>query len=385
MLLLILGNLNRARFDCVAVCPTHGGLSEKIANLNVAQQPIDELKARFAVRPDLILRYLWSFLRTMLEFRRIVARQNPDLIHANSTRAGLVATAATIGLRARVVWHLHDVLPAHPLSAVIRLFAVCFRRASMIAVSNAVAAAFLGRGLPARWFRIATVHNAIEIARFARDENAAAELRRELNLDSDAIVFGIAGQITRRKGQLELIRAFAEAVKTVPNTVLLVVGAAIFNRDDEYRKLLVETARALGVADKVIFTGKRADIARVFSALDVLVLNSHNEPFGLVLIEAMAVETAVLAAAVDGVPEIVTHNRTGWLVPPRDEAALTAALIELSCNPELRRRLGEEGSRHARSVFAAEKYIAAIENYYNGLLPAKIAPVNRALESRRVN
>lgn len=369
VLLLILSRLDRAKFESLVVCPSSGELRPKIEELNVTCQPINELRARFTSRPDLLLRYLASFVQTLLDFRKIVRREQPALIHANSTRAGLVATAATFGMRRTpVVWHLHDVLPAHPVSTMIRLFAACFaRRVSLLAVSRAVETAFRGR-VPAGWLNVAVIHNAIDTNRFVRDQTGADKLRAELNLSRDAAVFGIAGQLTPRKGQLELIYAFAEAARAMPNAVLLVVGASIFNRDDEYRKELIYAAKLCGIESKVRFLGKRSDMATVFSALDVLVLNSHNEPFGLVLVEAMAVGIPVLATAVDGVSEIVEHDKTGWLVTAQDQTALSNALIALGRQPELRRRLAESGREHAQINFRAEKYIVAVEEYFNSLL-----------------
>lgn len=367
VLLLILSRLDRTRFECLVVCPSSGGLRREAGRRDIEHKPINDVQARFTARPDLLVRYLVSLVRTMLNFRKLIGRERPALIHANSTRAGLVATAATVGTKMRVIWHLHDVLPRHPVSTLIRCFALLFRRRiELLAVSRAVGVAFRGR-IPEGRLNITVIHNAIDTGRFVRDESAADKLRAKLNLSRFTTVFGIAGQLTPRKGQLELIYAFAEAVRSMPNSALLIIGDAIFNRDDDYRKELIYAAKLCGIEDKVIFLGPRKDIPTIFGALDVLVLNSHNEPFGLVLIEAMAVGTAVVATEVDGVPEIVEHDETGWLVAAGDQAALVDALLTLHRRPDLRNRLAESGREHARANFRASDYISAVEKYFGGL------------------
>ena len=107
-----------------------------------------------------------------------------------------------------------------------------------------------------------------------------------------------------------LLRCNAE----FPGMVLLIVGAPLFNRDHEYLKLLKRTAAELGIAPKVRILGARSDIDAIMQALDVLVVNSRVEPFGLVILEAMASDTPVIATAVDGIPEYTTTRK--WLSCP---------------------------------------------------------------------
>ena len=91
-------------------------------------------------------------------------------------------------------------------------------------------------------------------------------------------------------------------------------------------------SRLLGIENRVHFTGELCDVSGVLQASDLLVLNSRDEPFGLVLIEAMACGTPVLATRVGGIPEIVTDSENGWLIESGDPAALASTLLELSRN-----------------------------------------------------
>jgi glycosyltransferase involved in cell wall biosynthesis len=364
LLLMILARLDRDVVEPVVVCPGQDSLAEMVSDLGVPLEIVGALEARFTWQVNHLARYCKSFFGVIRQFRRKVITIEPDLIHANSIRAGLAATAATSGLGTRVVWHLHDMLPRHPLSTLIRVFALLSSRTRMIAVSEAVARNFRGRFSGLLKNRVSVILNAIDLEKFQPDQTARRVIRRELRLRETDPLVGIVGQLTPRKGQLELLRAFGEALPEMPHTVLLLAGAPLFNRDHEYLKTLERTALELGIRDRVRMLGARNDIETIMQALDVLVVNSNVEPFGLVILEAMACGTPVLAAAVDGIPEIIEHDRNGWLVPPQDEGALAEAIIHLSRQPELRARLTEQGKQHVAAHFSAERFLTELQAYY---------------------
>jgi glycosyltransferase involved in cell wall biosynthesis len=363
MLLMILSRLNQVSFDPLVICPEPGPLMSMVTSLGVPVENIPGLEARFTWRVDRLLRYLESFFLVIGQLRRRVIRIKPDLIHANSIRAGLVATAATLGLGTRVVWHLHDLLPRHPLSTGVRVFAFLCGRTRMIAVSRAVAKNFRG-AVSGLKDRTTIILNAIDPERFRPDEIARQQVRDELHLGECHPVVGIVGQLTPRKGQLELIRAFAKVVEASPKAMLLVIGAPLFNRDHEYEQLLKETSRGLGISGQVRLLGARNDVAAVMQALDLLVVNSAAEPFGLVALEAMTAGTPVLAAARDGLIEIIEHGVDGWLVAPGDENGLAAAILELSRRPELCASLAAAGKKKVAARFLVDRYMVELESFY---------------------
>ena len=360
---MILARLDRDSFDPVVVCPEQESLSKLVSDLRVPLETVAGLEARFTWRGDYLVRYLKSFYQVISQVRRKAIGIKPDLIHANSIRSGLVATAATVGLGTRVVWHLHDLLPRHPLSTLIRAFAVLSGRTRMIAVSQAVAANFRGAFFPLRK-RVSVILNAIDLDKFQPAPNAKQEKRDELQLSNAEPLIGIVGQITPRKGQLELLRAFAQALGDLPGAVLLIVGAPLFNRDPEYLDLLNKFASELGIAQNVRMLGSRSDVAAIMQALDLLVINSSAEPFGLVALEAMACGTPVLANATGGLTEIIEHGKDGWLVPLRDENALAAAMVSLSRQPLLRARLVKEGRKKVAARFSSDRYLTELQTFY---------------------
>ena len=369
VLMMILAGLDRSRFSALLLCPTKGRLTAMATGAHIEVVAVDALAARFTLRPDRLLKYLVSFVRIIRAARSAVVRQTPDMVHANSIRAGLVMSAATVGLGVPVVWHVHDLLPRHLLSTAIRLFALLSRRNLIIAVSHAVASQFRGRLL--RWFPsrvpVTTIHNAVDQERFQPNPECGRETRSGLGIAVDQLLIGTVGQLTPRKGQLELIEAFSKVAREIPTAVLMIVGEPIFNRDEEYAAALRLAARASGLPDRIRFLGSRDDVPGLMRAFDLLIVNSRAEPFGLTVTEAMASETTVLATAVDGIPEIVRHRESGWLVNAGDPSSLCEGMLTLLRNPDLRRQLGRQGRQEALNRFSRQKLLSEIQSFYRRL------------------
>src|SRR5262245_3679509 len=106
VLLTILARLDSAEFERVVICPDDGPLSAMVKEAGAAVESIGEFKARFTWRPDQLLAYSLASFKVIADLRRKIVSLGPDLIHANSIRAGIIATAATAGLKSKVIWHL---------------------------------------------------------------------------------------------------------------------------------------------------------------------------------------------------------------------------------------------------------------------------------------
>lgn len=376
VLLTILGRLDREQYEPVVVCPPSSRMLELADQANVRTRALDQLEARFTWRPDRVVKYLGSFVAVIRNARKIVVEEAPALVHANSIRAGLVMSAATIGVRVPVIWHAHDILPRHPLSTAVRMFAALNSRNRILAVSQAVATRF--RGIALRHFKrrvpISVIHNAVDLDRFRPDPTSRDGIRKELDAFAQQPLVGIVGQLTPRKGQLELIQAFADVARELPNATLLIVGEAIFNRDEEYADHLARTVESLGLSHRVRFLGARDDVPQLIRGLDLLVVNSHEEPFALTVLEGLASGRAVLATAVGGTPEMIRHGANGWLVKSRDKEGLARGIITLLRDPELRARLGEQARRDAINRFSLERFMGEINALYRETLPRGTMP-----------
>ncbi|WP_158748945.1 glycosyltransferase [Acidobacterium sp. S8] len=371
MLLLSLANLPRGSFELILVCPAEGTLRNDAADLGVPVITCNQIRARFTYNPLLFLNYLLSIAGVLYAFRKKVKALSPDIVQANTVRAGIVATVATIGTRVPVIWHSHDILPSHPLTTLIRLLAHSSRRVHIVACSKA--AAYTLRPFTSRGRHVVVIHNGIDMTRFHRSPELRDEKRKELVIVPKSFVIGMVGQVSPRKGQLGLIRAFADVRSTVPEAVLLIIGASLFNKDHEYLQRLEQEVAKLQLGKSVRFLGQRSDVPALIQTMDLFVLNSEVEPFALVLIEAMMLGKAVIATDCGGPAEIVHHRVDGEILPVGDHKALVNTMIRLAMDPSLRERYGEVAIRNVKHIFSKERYIAQWCSQYRKVTSAHLS------------
>jgi glycosyltransferase involved in cell wall biosynthesis len=168
------------------------------------------------------------------------------------------------------------------------------------------------------------------------------------------------------KGQRELIGAVSHLRETHPNLQVMILGADV----PEFRADYEKRAREGGVADRVHFCGYQKDVRPFLREFDLFVHPSYAEPFGLAIVEAMAMRKPVIACNTGGVPEIITHGRDGWLVEPRSTEAVATALTMLLNRPELRQQLGECARETVRARFSPRQQCARVAQRYASLIAA---------------
>jgi L-malate glycosyltransferase len=364
--------LDRSRYEACVLCPSDGELANYVSEEGAPCFEVPQIQARFSRHLSLMCRSIISLLASIVVMRKRVLRSDPDIIHANSPRAGIVATLATIGTGRTVIWHVHDILPDCLVSTAIRMIAFLSPRTRIIGVSNATTKAFCGK-LPFEK-RACTIYNGIDLDKFPLKHPGSSTFRREIGIPHDAFLICALGQICERKGLLELLEAFEQVYSTAPEARLVIVGKAVFAHEEQYRQALVQRVERAGIGDRVHFTGERRDVSAVLQATDLLVLNSHHEPFGLVLVEAMSSGTPVLATRIDGIPEIVTDTENGWLVEPGDTHGLAAKLLQLSRNPIALSKITEAAHRETCPRFSLSRFEGELHALYAELAPPNAQP-----------
>ncbi|MCD6291174.1 MAG: glycosyltransferase family 4 protein [Anaerolineae bacterium] len=210
------------------------------------------------------------------------------------------------------------------------------------------------------------VYNGIDLARFegmvSRDE-----ARRALGIPRDAWVVTALGRLVPWKGQEVFLRTIARLTGRWSNLVGLVVGGEEPYAPG-YRERLQMLAEQLSVARTVRFLGHRKDIPLILAATDVVVhLPVEPEPFGRVVVEAMAARRPIVAAAIGAIPELVRDGIDGLLVPPGDEAGVADALAGLMSDAALRERMGKAGRSRAERDFTVERYARGVMAVYDRL------------------
>jgi glycosyltransferase involved in cell wall biosynthesis len=349
--------------ESLVACPP-GDLSEALREGGIETTAIAGTEASFRLHPLHTPRGLGEIGHSSLQVRRLASRLAPDLVHANTTRASLLALLARRP-RPPVLAHIRDWVPDGRFSRFV--LGVIARRADAV-VANSAYVARQFDGLPLRR-PVRVVHNPVDLERFDPARADGPAVRRQLGIGPEAIVVATVAQLTPWKGQDDAIAALAALPASDRETVLLLVGSAKFAAagaqfdNPAFERRLHELASELGVAERVRFAGERSDIPDILAATDVLLMPSWREAFGRIAIEAMAMEVPVLATEVGGPAEIVRAGVDGLLLPSREPEAWSRALEPLLASAARRRQMGREGRVRARD-FGVEGHVAAFRRLY---------------------
>jgi glycosyltransferase involved in cell wall biosynthesis len=289
-------------------------------------------------------------------------------------RAEVVGARAALAAGTAVVMatvHSSRVRSAEDIATLAALTPVMDR---LIVPSASIVAKVRAEGRGAASFSV--IPNGVDLARFDLPV-AACALRREFGIPREAPLLGVVARLEPEKGHRYLIEAMPAILRGAPETWLVIVGEG--SLDGELRAQAAALPR--GARDRIVFTGRREDVAAITGDVDVAVLPSLREAQGISILEAMARRKPVVASAVGGIPEVLTNGLDGLLVPPADPAALADACIRLACSPELRARMGEAGRATVEARFSLDAMVRQIEEVYDeelvraGALPPERAPV----------
>jgi glycosyltransferase involved in cell wall biosynthesis len=211
--------------------------------------------------------------------------------------------------------------------------------------------------------RVITLYNGIDIVAFGSVAAGAREaVRDELGLPDSAPVLATVAIQREPKGIQHMLEALPAVIAAVPDARYLLIG------DGPHRNRLEEITAAIGLTDRVLFAGSRDDIPRMLSAADLFVLPTLTEALPTVIAEAMAAGLPIVASAVGGIPEMVSHGDTALLVPPADPGALTDAVVRILTNPRQAAAMGRAGRRVAAEQFDVVRQAGILAEEYRHLV-----------------
>jgi len=346
--------------DAHAVLAADGPLAEPLRATG-AEVEVLELAAegrsvrRSEVTPRLPLAAMRATGAYVVTLARRLRALRPDLVHANSLKAGVYGSIAARLAGVPFVWQVHDRISTDSLPApAVRLVRAMLATLPAAVIANSQSTRDTLGKLSRPIVRV--IGNAIPPPpEPARTGEHGGPLR-----------LGLVGTVTRWKGQDVFLDAFARAFPDGSERAV-VIGAPLFG-DDAYAASLHGLVERLGIAERVEFRGFRDDVPAELGRLDVLVHASvEPEPFGQVVVEGMAAGLPVVAATPGGPAEIVDDGVTGLLYPMGDRDALARAMRELAHDPALRARLGDAG-RAAAARYAPERIAAEVDALYADVL-----------------
>ncbi len=366
LVLTLIRSLPADEFDCSVICPS-GPLVARYAQ--VASR-VGTMGARRFLNPG-VIREMVSLLR----------RWEIDVVHPSlylSDVGGIVAArlAGVPRVVSHIVGHNFDVTEERGWR---RVRQQCWSRIyrgiyvlsdQLIAVSAAVKQDLIERrGIRVPAAKIAVVRHSLPPEETpAAPIESVAEVRALYGLAADSVVISTIANLFPLKGHRYLLEALTIVVRSIPTLRCLIVG------DGPSRATLEGLADQLELRDHVVFTGMLTDDRRnaIVACSDVIVLPSLSEGLPVVLLEAMATMKPVVATDTGGVRELVIDRVSGVLVPPRDSAALAAAIIEVVSNPPWAEQLGREGRRRFDEAFSRDEMTKRLRIVYAGGTPPSI-------------
>ena len=376
--------LDRSRFEPIAVFYQDNalvprfrsaGLDTRILELPKPFRPsvLDSGVAKFAPLGGLLrggtkaINFV-GFLKLILKYRRFLRDESIAIVHLNNSilrhhewmwaarLSGIPCLTHERGINRRYPWL------ARYLGR---------RLQAVISMSKAIRELMVARGVSGDNIRV--MYDGLDPARL-EVRRPAAEIRQQFEIDTDRPVIGMVGNIRRWKGQEVLVRALSAVRDKYPRVVCLIVGDTA-KVDKPYEEHVRGLVGELGLTDNVRFTGYQSNVQDFLNVMDVVVHASiEPEPFGMVVLEAMARRKPIVGSREGGVPEMIVEGDTGYTFPPGDSDELARRLIELLGEPDRARQMGERGYLRLVQHFSVHSYIRDIEGLYERILQSRDAP-----------
>lgn len=363
-LLRLLPRIRERGFVPFVVLPEDGPLKSRIEELSV-EVIVDRWLSvinRADIRSPKLALFLLGFPISVLRLFRLIIKKRIELVHTNT---GVMPSPGLAAFLAGVphIWHVRDSFLE--FRSLWKLYRIYITRLSqkVLAVSNPIADQFDGAA------NVIVVHNGMPLEEFPEDSfSEGSEVRIAHGIGTEPVV-GCVGRIKLvRKGQETLIRAAGIVKKQGLRARYLIVGSPFPGNEDHLTELqrLVEE---FDLNEEVVFTGELSDVRPAYAAMDIFVLPSAQpEPFGGVVLEAMAMKCPVIATAIGGSIDQVEDGKTGFLVAPANPKELAEKLIRLLENSALRESMGDAGRERLGRCFSMEQMLSKFEATYREVL-----------------
>jgi glycosyltransferase involved in cell wall biosynthesis len=309
-------------------------------------------------------------LKAFWKLYRLIKRGRYHIVHTHSSKAGVLGRlAAKLAGTPFIVHTLHSlVFHEYQPWLVNRTWRVVKKVCApvtdhFISVSSIISQKAIAAGID-RPDKFSTIYSGMELDWFLQAQVDGAAIRREFGIPLAAPVVGKIARLFPLKGHDQLMDAAPEIVRRQPDVRFFLIGDGIL-----YEHLRAR-AQAAGILDNFVFAGliDRERIPEMLAAMDVVVHTSLREGLARVLPQALAMGKPCVSFDIDGAPEVVIPDQTGYLVKPNDAAGLADCVARLLADPDLRARMGATGRRHVDPAFRAETMVGQIAEVYETLL-----------------
>lgn len=357
VLLTLATNLDERRVRPVVAFLDHGPFVDEVRDAGVEVVELGQAGR---------LRQLTRFPGVVRALAEAIDDVGADVVQATGDKMAVYAGWAARAAGRPCVFWLHNA-PGTP-TWFGQLAMALSPRASIVTCSRWMASAFRRR----LGFRAIAIQNGLDFDELDSLPDVRGALLEEAGWPPDSVLVGHFGRLQRWKGADVFLRACARVADAHPDLRFLVVGGALFGREEDYAAALPALSAEIGLSDRVHFTGFRPDALALMAACDAVAHCSlRADPFPTVVLEGMALGRAVIATRTRGPEEALDHGRTGLLVEPGDDHGLAEAIERLATSAVLRRDFGQAARADARAHYTARRMAAEFEDHWFSMLAAR--------------
>jgi glycosyltransferase involved in cell wall biosynthesis len=352
----LMNALDRARFTPHLLTPQTGKFPEAAAKLGVRVAHLP-----FRGTSTFFVPSLWARLPIVAKLRAHLARNAINAVISDYHSLPLIVPA-TRRLNIPVIWNAMGWW--FPIHAWQRHF---FQEqvSRIVAISSAVKEKLLGTPPKLPPDRISVQIPGVDVAQHYPNAVSGAAVRAHMAISAETPLVALIARFQDVKGHDYFLDAAHLIRRAVPNVRFAVAGENVFgvSKDEAYKqRILARVSQDAVLREAVTFLGFWGDSREVIAAADVMLCSSWFESLSMVALESMAMARPIVSTRVGGPAETIRDGETGYLVPPRDAAALAERAIALLNNAALRQAMGERGAAHVREHFSAARYAAAISD-----------------------
>ncbi len=350
--------LNRNKFEISLCCNLVGDLVDRAKRI----KQIQIFNVKNLVREV----NLFKDIKAFISIYKILRSEKFDIIHTHSSKAGFLARIAAKLYGKSIIVHTVHGFPFNDyMSFFKKYFYIKIEKFlstlsdALITVSNLNKVKIIKLGI-AEDSKITNIYSGIDLKLFAKRNDFS--FRNDLGISNDFILIGAVGRLSAQKDPITLVNAIDIVIKEKTNVKLVFVG------DGDMKAEVLRKINELGLQENIYLVGNKMDPWNVYPSLDLFVMSSIYEGLGRSITEALCSETPVVCTNVEGVPELVRENITGYLVKPKDYFELSRGILKSLDNIDHSKNMAKEGSKFVKENFDVNNMVKEIGDLYLDLL-----------------
>lgn len=346
MIVGFVNSLPREKFSPSIAVFEGGGILEEMIKQKLT--PVHHLNKKDGIDFKMVFR-----------LRKLIKTEKVNVIHSNNFASWLYGVMATLFINGVKVVHTeHSTVRGHKKRRYVLEKVLAKFTHQVVAVSEKVKSNLVDLcSIPPD--KVEVIQNGINVDKFRREESARQQIRNEIGVSCNTVVFGTVGRLVPVKDHKTLIEAYSILVQKVPDSCLLIVGGGPLHQQNE--KLVSD----LGLSENVMLMGERYDIPAVLSAMDVYVVSSLNEGMSISVLEAMSTSLPIIATNVGGNPEIVHDGKNGLLVASGKPQQLANKMIQYASDIELLAAHGLNSRQFVEETYSDLAMISRYQELYD--------------------